>query len=322
MLRYLHVWFDMDGTLYPISDELDAVIRNRMLDYVQGQKKWQRDRVSDVYTALYFGVKRLFGADETDREGFAKNIGAPLTEQELWTKTFRILFKLDPMLGLACNFDIHRCDNPNRYLERICERSPDWSLDRLVSTFYALYYGTDSHSQSFYYLNILPEDAKVQYDKISIADYVSPDARIVSMFEDLAQAGVPCSVYSNSLPHTINSVLAKLGFTNAHTTYRLSGRDYPKDSETGGFTQLISLSADTHLERIMAAPSGVVLSRRFSPRRLLYVGDREKLDIAPANRAGLDTAIVWAKKRSSTATVALPDVYAVKDFVLSCGYSE
>lgn len=187
-----------------------------------------------------------------------------------------------------------------------------WQIDKVMREYDRAYRQCESHTGVFRALGLPPAQAKEIYHKVDTASYLHQDERLIRMFNSFKEKKLPFSVYSNSFAGAIDRSLKKLGLNPLTFEYRLPGEAFPKvrldGGKSAGFKRIVDLSKS--LESRLN-PSG----EKLQPEQILYIGDREKVDIKPANEEGLTTALVWTKRKRSEADYTLPTLYAIRPVV-------
>ena len=155
-----------------------------------------------------------------------------------------------------------------------------------------------------------PDVARGAQAKANVARHIMRDKQLLGLFRYLNRRKIPCSIYSNSYSGAIRVILNRLGLMGAEFTFKhmLTG-DTPKYDGIVGFQRALELS----------------MVSKERAHEVLFVGDREKIDIAPAREAGMSTALVWVEGLEriveerdvsrKSAHFKCPDIYSVKQVV-------
>lgn len=234
----LHVWFDVDNTLYKMSDQLEARILDAMYDRVSELLKISLEETRNIYDTLL------------------------------------------------------------RH--------------------------TESHTASFKRLGLSADEARKTYNSTDIQSFVQRDPALVQMFNYFAELRIPCSIYSNSYMRTIDAILHKLGLESDRTkrfAFKIPGEAFPKTEvdpsnpeDTAAF-QRVQLSGFGRIIELTHSDAGLFYT---GPDNILFVGDREKIDIRPAKLAGMRTArVMWGKQEDTKADYKLEDIYQLRQIVES-----
>jgi HAD superfamily hydrolase (TIGR01549 family) len=127
----------------------------------------------------------------------------------------------------------------------------------------------------------MPKDFWPSYfSRLDESQYYRPDERVYQTV-DAIRKKVPIGLLSNSSLGRVERTLKAVDIDPSWFTHVLTNRDIsnPKP-HPHGFKLLIAHS-------------------RANPNELLFVGDREDVDIIPAKRLGLVTAMVWGKSKEA-----------------------
>ncbi len=181
-----------------------------------------------------------------------------------------------------------------------------------------LYEDLESHSKVFRHLGLPPEKAREVYDCVNTTSWLKKDKKLVRLFKYLKSINLPYSIYSNSYSQSIERIVDKLGVNPTSFKFKLAGESFPKGLDTifkkDGFRRMIELSRQA--------------DSKISPNQIMYVGDRNLIDMKPAKERGIRTALVWydAKRikeyndeRRKRGKQSLPPSYA--DYDLPTIYS-
>jgi FMN phosphatase YigB (HAD superfamily) len=120
------------------------------------------------------------------------------------------------------------------------------------------------------------------FDKLDISDLIPPDPRVPATLEKIHKK-VPISAFTNFKPAQIRKIFAHLQIPIGDFKYVLSGDDVPvRKPALDGFYKMIELSA-------------------VAPEQILFIGDREAVDIVPAKQVGITTCLLGSKGIPSAA---------------------
>ena len=210
-----------------------------------------------------------------------------------------------------------------------------------VQELYDASYAKDrSHRKAFRDLGLDPKMSREKYGRINTPRFLKRDEKLIALFNNIDKRRVPCSLYSNNsfrmtarilfalglvarkrgyaepLPHP---VLWKTGedekdegFNLSRFAYILPSDRFPKGEGPEGFRQILINSKEYHERQRDLGRT----TMRFSPDCVVYVGDREKVDIRPAAAQGMKTVLVSAKLPSTThATFVIPTIYGLEEII-------
>jgi len=129
--------------------------------------------------------------------------------------------------------------------------------------------------------------------EVPVEDFIQEQSVAVKLIRSLNKMGVKNSIYSNSPKAYVLKVIGLLGFRPSDFAYILSAKEAGhKKPDLGGFHKLIKISG------ILA-------------EEILFVGDRLAVDILPAKKVGLRTAIVWSQNKPRSADFAFKSISAM-----------
>tara|TARA_Y100000310_G_C20697289_1_gene826617 strand:- start:1939 stop:2682 length:744 start_codon:yes stop_codon:yes gene_type:complete len=137
-----------------------------------------------------------------------------------------------------------------------------------------------------------PEFVEKIIDQEDRAKYLQPDQQIIEMFEEFRRnfPQLPHNIFSNSTEWSVERLMEHL------------------EIQKEWFVNLLFCDGETILKK--PDPSGyrrITEIEQFKPNEILYVGDSNTKDIAPANQVGLTTVKVWSNEPSqATVTVNHP----------------
>lgn len=151
----------------------------------------------------------------------------------------------------------------------------------LKEEFEELYRRSGSNSAAFTSLGVPSGYWMERFNKlIDTGNFYEPDERVYGTLEKLKDI-VPISLFTNNSPTGIAHSLSSVGVNQAWFTYVLSGDDIAERKPAlEGFHKMI-------------AKTGIPADE------LLYVGDRIKVDIAPAKAVGAQTCLVWSESNEA-----------------------
>ncbi|RMD57557.1 HAD family hydrolase [Candidatus Woesearchaeota archaeon] len=161
-----------------------------------------------------------------------------------------------------------------------------------------------SHTRVFSKVYGLEADlARRTYGLVDVPSALEEDERLRDMFSKISL--IPLSLYSNNYHSWIVKILKALGIENVFFRHELNGESaFPKDGSTKGFERILTLSR-----------------AQKEPHTVLFVGDREEVDIEPAHRVGMTTArVCWDERSEHYSLIAdrkyeLKDIYSLKELV-------
>lgn len=132
---------------------------------------------------------------------------------------------------------------------------------------------------------IIPEIQR----QIHKTDFIKPDPKLLPMFKSLKN--FRHFIISNAMVEDDRATLKKLGVP------------------VGIFERIIT-AQDCQEPKPDPEPFRFLLKiTGLAPSQHVYIGDREKVDIAPAKKLGMKTILVWGE--SKIADLSLPTVYDV-----------
>lgn len=187
-------------------------------------------------------------------------------------------------------------------------------LNKIKKKYDKIFERVNSHTKTFEELGLRADDARATYNRTDVGDFLVPDRRLEELFQRLDSVGVDCSIYSNNYTTTVDLILRSLCVEGppGRFKHKLTGESFSKTSDAG-YELIIKLST-----------SDVV-----RPKNILFVGDREEVDISPAKKHGLLTAlVVWPPqdrsnhdetlslaRKTSSADFIIPDIYSITDLL-------
>ncbi len=130
--------------------------------------------------------------------------------------------------------------------------------------------------------------------RINKIGYLSKDEKLIKLFGKLKK--FRHFIISNSVHEEIKATLQVLGLSDKLFEKIFSVEDTGRPKPDASLFRL--LLSYTHLP----------------PEAHLYVGDRERVDIEPAQKIGFKTILVWGE--STLPTVSVPTVYEVAELLL------
>jgi HAD superfamily hydrolase (TIGR01549 family) len=169
-----------------------------------------------------------------------------------------------------------------------------WTREKTIEEFHKFYKVTIQSATAVVatLCNIPIAAAAVESEKyFDRKKYLHRDPRLIKMFESLK--GFRHYILANGMIAKHKETLSVLGIPVAtfqeFVTAETVGVTKP---DLAGFLYIMEKSG-------------------LPPYAHLMIGDREKVDIAPAKELGMHTCLVWSDRKSLIADVTLPDVYAV-----------
>jgi len=194
-----------------------------------------------------------------------------------------------------------------------------WGETRTHETYDQLYGKKESHSWVFSRLKLPVDRAREVYRSVKMGDYIKrKDEKLISLLNRLDDLELPYSFYTNNFFDAVVETLDTLGVDFRRFVGKITGDSHNKALGNKGYDRVIELSAHEEQKRRRNRHYG------FTPKKILYVGDREDLDIKPARAKGMRTMlVVWPdglndteckRQMESVATVAdfkCPDVYSL-----------
>lgn len=124
------------------------------------------------------------------------------------------------------------------------------------------------------------EEAIGIINRVNYADFVQFDARLGITLFDLRQQNINLSIFTNNKRPTLNAILAKLQLDDDWFHYLMCPPEVKPKPDDEGYGKIIVRCMN---------------EMNQNPEELLFVGDREKADIEPARKYGMNTLLVWAK---------------------------
>ena len=166
--------------------------------------------------------------------------------------------------------------------------------DELKAEYKAAYKEHGSKSAVFKALGMPQEFWQNYFNTLDESEYYKPDERIYKTVDAIRQLR-PIGLLSNSTPDRIDRTLRTVNIDPAWFTHILSNHDIsePKPNPEG---------FELMIERSDA-----------NPDELVFVGDREDVDILPAKKLGIKTVMVWG--RSNEADQSFDDFVELKSLV-------
>ncbi len=219
------------------------------------------------------------------------------------------------------------------------------TLGETTDLYEVLYKQTESHTKTFERLGLPADAARKAYNHTNIADYVEEDSRLMRMFDFFASLEIPCSIYSNNYSSTVDAVVAKLGIekNGKRILFKIPGEFFPKGSDETFYVKSADVSLETDTTKVepenasketdttkvksvsgfkrIIELSNTEAGRILKPEEILFVGDREKMDIRPAKKYGFRAArVLWTPEvdfMKSDADYKLADIYQLSSIVES-----
>lgn len=112
------------------------------------------------------------------------------------------------------------------------------------------------------------------FDNMDVSELLKPDKEVTMTLAALREV-VPISVFTNLKPAKIDSLFKQLNIPVEYFTHVVSGDDIrERKPALEGFQKMIDLSG-------------------IRADEILYVGDRVKVDIAPAKQFGMLACMLW-----------------------------
>jgi HAD superfamily hydrolase (TIGR01549 family) len=175
-----------------------------------------------------------------------------------------------------------------------------WDHERTVAEFEKLYkVVTPSATQTVAKLcGITTSEAALIMEKyFDRREYLSRDVKLIELFHKLNN--FKHYILANGTRYRLKETLETLGVPVATFAEILTSEQVGenKPSELGFLyiMQKTGLTAAAHM----------------------MIGDREAVDLVPANHLGMRTCLVWSEIKSTIADITLPDVYQVADILNS-----
>jgi len=117
-------------------------------------------------------------------------------------------------------------------------------------------------------------------DSLDRTAFFPPDKDVIETLDTLHKA-VPISIYTNFLRSKIIEMCNHLEIPLNYFTHILSGDDVSaRKPQLDGFYKMIELS-------------------ELSPNEIVYVGDREAVDIVPAKAVGMQACMLYGNSKSA-----------------------
>jgi FMN phosphatase YigB (HAD superfamily) len=142
---------------------------------------------------------------------------------------------------------------------------------------------------------------------ISNIDYskmLSRDEKLIQMIKELGHLkhGILSNDSYKTLKNVVSSVGLDINFFNDPRIKTLYHSNYG-----------ILCAQNIKARKPELAPFKQILEvTQLKPRQILYVGDREYVDIKPAHELGMKTALVWTNTKETDADYIFKTVYEVK----------
>ena len=174
-----------------------------------------------------------------------------------------------------------------------------------------------SHSRVFQEFGLNPRMVQEVIRSVQINKFISEDKKLSRIFELLDSENTPYSIYSNNRRDTIEDILNALKVDKSQFSTIITGDSYSKTEDNAGFRYALEYSKA--IEERRRRNHGYPYYH-FSPRRVVFVGDRDEVELKPAKNLGMTTLPVWANKDSQIATRTFPDIYSITNFLQEFGY--
>lgn len=146
----------------------------------------------------------------------------------------------------------------------------------LKQEFEQLYAKYGSNSAVFRSLNRASDFWQKRFNKLDKITYFKPVKTIYTTLEKLKEK-VLISLFTNMKPNEIEKTLKIIKIEKTWFTFIISGDDIrERKPALDGFYEMIKRSG-------------------LPPEKILYVGDRVKVDVSPAKEVGMKTCLVWSK---------------------------
>lgn len=177
---------------------------------------------------------------------------------------------------------------------RVVINHTGWSRKKTIEEFHKIFkVKTPSSTETAAILSNIPvsqaaiecEDFK---DRIK---YLSRDEKLIDMFKTLS--GYTHYILANGSVEKIVPGLSVLGI--------------PKET----FTEIVTSEIVGFNKPNPAGFLYVMKKTGFQPEQHLMIGDRDAVDLAPAEKLGIRTCLVWEASKSALADFTLPTVYDV-----------
>ncbi|MBS3149017.1 HAD family hydrolase [Candidatus Woesearchaeota archaeon] len=183
-------------------------------------------------------------------------------------------------------------------MARTIAQLTEFPLDDVRVQFKQRYAKLDSNGRVFKTYGLDPNIARGVLASVNIPSFLERDERLVGLFENLKLKGVPLSYYSNNSYATAQEILSRIGLRSEYFLFQLTGEHFLKDGKSvAGFEELVRRA-------------------QVASNEVMYVGDRMQIDILPAKKAGLKTAlVVWGKEPKEDVLAAdfvLQDIYSLE----------
>lgn len=160
-------------------------------------------------------------------------------------------------------------------------------IARAKKEFLALYEKHGSNSAVFRALGQPSSYWMQQLDDLDFNSVLKPDPEISRTIEELHRL-VPVSLFTNFVRYRIDGLLEHLQISPSFFTHIIAGEDVKERKPAlDGFKLMIQKS-------------------ELPPEQILYVGDREAVDILPAKELGMQAALLYGESERAD--------YNFKDF--------
>jgi HAD superfamily hydrolase (TIGR01549 family) len=152
--------------------------------------------------------------------------------------------------------------------------------DKVKAEYQAAYKKHGSKSAVFQALGMPKNFWASYFSRLDESKYYQPDERIYKTVDAIHKV-LPIGLLSNSTPGRVERTLQAVHIDHSWFTHILTSKDIsdPKP-QPQGFKLMIAHS-------------------RANPSELVFVGDREDVDIIPAKRLGLITVMMWGKSKEA-----------------------
>lgn len=201
--------------------------------------------------------------------------------KHIWWDLDGTLYKMPPEFEQA---------KMKRRLELFSEIVDKEVNDDLRKEYLDLYEEHGSHSAVFMSLGKPKDFWQIEHQKIDIIPYIKADQRTIDMFQRFKGLPYSHSIFTNRKVDYVQGLLAHLGIPYELFKSILTNEDisHPKP-HLEGFQKMVELAG-------------------VDSEQILYVGDRIKTDILPANELGMKTALVWSDKQKTEADYTFPHI--------------
>lgn len=189
-----------------------------------------------------------------------------------------VWFDLEETLTIRSD-EFNDAHNQLRY-ETFAEAVGKPLTEELKQEFENLYAKHGSNSAVFRSLGRSSDFWQKRLSSLDKTKYYKPVKTVYTTLKRLKKK-VPISIFTNLKPDDVESTLKIIKVDKAWFKFIITGDDIKERKPAlDGFYKMIKRSG-------------------VPPEQILYVGDREKVDILPAKKVGMKTCLVWGKSKEA-----------------------